>query len=312
MRTSFAPGLPAVNVDREQFQRVVVNLVDNAAEAMQDSLVKKLSHRHRARRGRHRRTGGRRLGPRRQPAKTRRDCSCPISRPRIAAPASAWRSSATSSPSTTRTIRVEDNQPAGSPLHHRSAGGWRAIAAVAEDAAEALGGEVMKARRFWWWTTSRGSASRLSGVLEDEGYEVGDGESGEDCLEALPGGELRAGAAGHLAARHGRHGSAGAHPGDRLRGAAGGGGDLAATARSKRRCKATKLGAFDFLEKPLSHRQGHGGGQERAGAPRAGAREQPRLKQDAGSRYRIIGESVPMKALRQQLGADGAAPTAAC
>jgi nitrogen fixation/metabolism regulation signal transduction histidine kinase len=42
IQTSYAPGLPAVNVDREQFQRVVVNLVDNAAEAMQDSLVKKL------------------------------------------------------------------------------------------------------------------------------------------------------------------------------------------------------------------------------------------------------------------------------
>jgi len=40
--TSFAPGLPPVNLDREQFQRVVVNLVDNAAEAMQESLVKKL------------------------------------------------------------------------------------------------------------------------------------------------------------------------------------------------------------------------------------------------------------------------------
>jgi two-component system nitrogen regulation sensor histidine kinase NtrY len=42
IQTSYAPGLPAVNVDREQFQRAVVNLVDNAAEAMQDSLVKKL------------------------------------------------------------------------------------------------------------------------------------------------------------------------------------------------------------------------------------------------------------------------------
>jgi PAS domain S-box-containing protein len=42
LRTSFAPDLPAVNLDREQFQRVVVNLVDNAAEAMQDSLVKNL------------------------------------------------------------------------------------------------------------------------------------------------------------------------------------------------------------------------------------------------------------------------------
>ena len=42
LRTSFAPDLPPVNIDREQFQRVVVNLVDNAAEAMQDSLVKNL------------------------------------------------------------------------------------------------------------------------------------------------------------------------------------------------------------------------------------------------------------------------------
>jgi signal transduction histidine kinase len=42
MRTSFSPGLPQVNLDREQFQRVVVNLVDNAAEAMQEALVKTL------------------------------------------------------------------------------------------------------------------------------------------------------------------------------------------------------------------------------------------------------------------------------
>lgn len=37
-----APTLPAVNVDREHFRRVVVNLVDNAAEAMQDSSEKRL------------------------------------------------------------------------------------------------------------------------------------------------------------------------------------------------------------------------------------------------------------------------------
>ena len=42
IRTDFAPGLPPVNVDRDQFARVVVNLVDNAAEAMQESLVKEL------------------------------------------------------------------------------------------------------------------------------------------------------------------------------------------------------------------------------------------------------------------------------
>jgi len=37
-----APNLPLVNIDREQFKRVVVNLVDNAAESMQDSLLKGL------------------------------------------------------------------------------------------------------------------------------------------------------------------------------------------------------------------------------------------------------------------------------
>jgi PAS domain S-box-containing protein len=42
IQTSFAAGLPPVNLDPEQFQRVVVNLVDNAAEAMQEALVKKL------------------------------------------------------------------------------------------------------------------------------------------------------------------------------------------------------------------------------------------------------------------------------
>jgi two-component system nitrogen regulation sensor histidine kinase NtrY len=36
------PDLPAVHVDREQFRRVVVNLVDNAAEAMQGALVRRL------------------------------------------------------------------------------------------------------------------------------------------------------------------------------------------------------------------------------------------------------------------------------
>ena len=43
MRTSLAPGLPSVWLDREQFRRVVINLVDNAAEAMQDALVKRLA-----------------------------------------------------------------------------------------------------------------------------------------------------------------------------------------------------------------------------------------------------------------------------
>jgi two-component system nitrogen regulation sensor histidine kinase NtrY len=42
LQVDLAPALPPVNLDPEQIKRVVVNLVDNAAEAMRDSLVKML------------------------------------------------------------------------------------------------------------------------------------------------------------------------------------------------------------------------------------------------------------------------------
>ena len=42
VQKELAHGLPPANIDREQFKRVVVNLVDNAAESMQTTLVKKL------------------------------------------------------------------------------------------------------------------------------------------------------------------------------------------------------------------------------------------------------------------------------
>ncbi|HUQ91461.1 MAG TPA: ATP-binding protein [Bryobacteraceae bacterium] len=43
LRKDLSPGLPVVNMDREQLKRAVVNLVDNAAEAMQDSHIRKLT-----------------------------------------------------------------------------------------------------------------------------------------------------------------------------------------------------------------------------------------------------------------------------
>jgi two-component system nitrogen regulation sensor histidine kinase NtrY len=42
LRVDLSPGLPLVNLDPEQFKRVVVNLVDNAAESMRDAMVKRL------------------------------------------------------------------------------------------------------------------------------------------------------------------------------------------------------------------------------------------------------------------------------
>jgi len=64
--------------------------------------------------------------------------------------------------------------------------------------------------------------------------------------------------------------------------------------------KATKLGAFDFLEKPLSI-QKISVVAKNAVEHRRLQIENGRLKEGAESRYHIIGESVPMKALRQQL-----------
>jgi len=63
--------------------------------------------------------------------------------------------------------------------------------------------------------------------------------------------------------------------------------------------KATKMGAFDFLEKPLTI-QKVSVVVKNAVEHRRLALEVGRLRQSAEP-YRIIGESVPMKALRQQL-----------
>jgi two-component system, NtrC family, nitrogen regulation response regulator NtrX len=68
--------------------------------------------------------------------------------------------------------------------------------------------------------------------------------------------------------------------------------------------RATKLGAFDFIEKPLSL--------ERIIVLVRNAIEQRRLQEEnqllhteLGHRYRIVGDSVPMKALRQQIAVTG-------
>jgi two-component system, NtrC family, nitrogen regulation sensor histidine kinase NtrY len=42
VRKQLAPNLPPIGLDRDQFKRLVVNLIDNAAEAMRDSHVKGL------------------------------------------------------------------------------------------------------------------------------------------------------------------------------------------------------------------------------------------------------------------------------
>ncbi len=148
-----------------------------------------------------------------------------------------------------------------------------------------------------------GIRESLSGVLADEGYRAQAVESGEECLAALD-----------------------QHPYDILLldvwlpGVDG----LDTLAQVVQRpdppvvimisghgtietaVRATKLGAFDFVEKPLSIEKllltlKHAAEQRRL------ATENRRLKEERDAQYRIIGESVPMKALRQQLAL--AAPT---
>ena len=65
--------------------------------------------------------------------------------------------------------------------------------------------------------------------------------------------------------------------------------------------KATKMGAFDFLEKPLSLDRTvllvrHALDQKRLNS------ENRRLRRQVEKRYEIIGNSVPVKAMRQQIG----------
>ena len=118
----FATTLPPVRVDVEQIRRVVINLVDNAVEALggggaaprpdgePPTIVVETRH-DRAQRRRadpRRRQRSRHLRPR-----IATSCSCRTTRPSGAAAASAWRSSAASSPSTAAASRSRDNVPHG-------------------------------------------------------------------------------------------------------------------------------------------------------------------------------------------------------
>ncbi len=195
-------------------------------------------------------------------------------------------------------IRVEDNQPVGARFTIE-------IPAVVENERRGAssgprGVSGMKQHRVLVVDDEPAIRQSLSGVLEDEGYIVESAESGEACLAALPGRRLRTGAAGYLAARHGWHGSARAHSGDPVRRTPRGGRDQRPRLHRSRR-EGHQIGRVRFPRKAALHRKGRGGHQERDRRSGGLQIENSRLKQDTGSRWRIIGESVPMKALRQQL-----------
>ncbi|HUP02631.1 MAG TPA: sigma-54 dependent transcriptional regulator [Bryobacteraceae bacterium] len=157
----------------------------------------------------------------------------------------------------------------------------------------------MKARRILLVDDEPGIRQSLGGVLEDEGYDVTSVGSAEECLDAVTRGEFELvlldiwlpGMDGMEALARLQEIPPAERPVTVM---ISGHGSIEAAV------KATKLGAFDFLEKPLSIEK-VAVVVKNALEHRRLAIENIRLKGDAGSRYRIIGDSVPMKALRQQL-----------
>jgi two-component system nitrogen regulation response regulator NtrX len=157
----------------------------------------------------------------------------------------------------------------------------------------------VKARRILVVDDEPGIRRSLSGVLEDEGYAAESVESGEACLASLPGAGFELvlldiwlpGMDGMEVLGRIQEMPFGERP---VVVVISGHGSIEAAVR------ATKLGAFDFVEKPLTIEKVTVV-VKNALAHRALELENTRLKQDTSARYRIIGESVPMKALRQQL-----------
>jgi two-component system nitrogen regulation response regulator NtrX len=144
-----------------------------------------------------------------------------------------------------------------------------------------------------------GIRQSLSGVLEDEGYVVHAVESGEACLEELAQSNYELslldiwlpGMDGLETLTRIQEIPLPDRPSVVM---------ISGHGNIETAVKATKLGAFDFLEKPLSI--------EKVTVVCANAIKQRRLqienrvlRESSQSRYRIIGESVPMKALRQQM-----------
>jgi two-component system nitrogen regulation response regulator NtrX len=139
----------------------------------------------------------------------------------------------------------------------------------------------------------------LCGVLEDEGFQPAVVASGEECLERLARQPCDLvfldiwlpGLDGLETLARIQEMPAGERPAVVM---------ISGHGNIETAVRATKLGAFDFLEKPLTIEKVLVVAKN-AIQQRRMELELQRLKETGSERLRIIGESVPMKALRQQL-----------
>src|SRR6202007_1140083 len=137
----------------------------------------------------------------------------------------------------------------------------------------------------------------LSSILQDEGYEVESVASAEEALERASSGEIEV-----ILLDVWLPGMDGLEALSRLQAAQRPPAVIMISGHAtiETAVRATKLGAFDFIEKPLSL--------ERVIVLVRNALQQRRLqnenltlRSELVHRYQVIGESVPMKALRQQI-----------
>src|ERR1051325_1882269 len=146
----------------------------------------------------------------------------------------------------------------------------------------------MKQRRILVVDDEPGIRQSLGGVLEDEGYTVDSAESGEACLAALPGAGFELvlldiwlpGIDGLEVLARIQEIPFGERPVVVV---------ISGHGTIETAVKATKLGAFDFLEKPLSIDK-VSVVVKNALSHRSLSLENSRLKGDSSTRYRIIGE----------------------
>ena len=142
----------------------------------------------------------------------------------------------------------------------------------------------------------------LSGVLEDEGYTVSSVESAEACLETLSrkGFDLvlldiwLPGMDGLECLKKIKHDGTGDEIPEVIM--------ISGHGTIETAVRATKMGAFDFLEKPLSLERTLIVVKNAMDAKKLRGENRELKRQQAKGTGVIVGESVPMKALRQQIG----------
>ena len=248
---SLAADLPKVMADSEAIKRAVANLVDNAAEASQDSMVREIE------------ISTALVASRDAVEITVADTGHGVTRElkeKLFLPyfSTKKRGTGLGLAIVSRivedhhgSIRVEENQPVGTRFIME-------LPVVSEAAPARRPPSSM--HNILIVDDEAGIRESLAGILADEGYSTSSVESGEACLDLLRKTAIRRGSARYLAARHGRPRNLGED--SRARQSSGSHHDLRPR-HHRNRCARHQIGRLRFPGKALSHREDADPGEER-------------------------------------------------